>query len=215
LIKVLVFDFDGVLLESVSVKDQAFHELFEDATFEERKNVLALHQRTPGIHRRDKIALLMTEVLNRHPTPVLVNVALKRFKNLVWNGLMQCPEVEGVRYFLDATHKQIPCYVVSAAPHDELQAVARKRNFTQYFVDLFGSPPGKAELLQRIAVLEDVHPEEITLIGDKYSDLKAAQMIGSGFIGRVAPGDKSNFPAEIEVIPNFIQYSIDHCMGKR
>ena len=77
---------------------------------------------------------------------------------------MSCPEVAGVRKFLDEISKQLPCYVVSAAPQDELRAVAEKRNFSKYFVDVWVSPPAKAELLQRIIMQEGVMPEEVSRI---------------------------------------------------
>lgn len=205
--KVLAFDFDGVLLESVSLKNQAFYDLFEDISFHEREKVLSLHKRTPGIKRRDKISLLLTEALNREATPAIVDIALKRFSQLVWNGLMNCPEVAGVRGFLDEVSKQFPCYIVSAAPQDELRAVAEKRDFSKYFIDTWGSPPTKVELLQRIIMQENAVPEQITLLGDKLSDLKAAQTVGVGFIGRVLPGDKANFPEGVVVINDFKKYS--------
>ena len=215
MIKVLAFDFDGVLLESVTVKDQAFYDLFEDATIQEREKVLALHKRTPGIHRRDKISLLLTEALNREATPAIVNSALERFSKLVWDGLISCPEVAGVRKFLDEIPKQLPCYVVSAAPQDELRAVTEKRDFSKYFVDVWGSPPTKAELLQRIIMQEGVVPEEVTLIGDKSSDLKAAQTVGTGFIGRVLPGNETDFPEEVVVVNSFEKFTATHIINER
>ena len=215
MIKVLAFDFDGVLLESVAVKDQAFYDLFEDATVQEREKVLALHKRTPGIHRRDKISLLLTEVLIRQATPAIVNNALERFAKLVWDGLMNCPEVAGVRKFLDEISRRLPCYVVSAAPQDELRAVTEKRDFSKYFVDVWGSPPTKAELLQHIIMQEGVVPEEVTLIGDKSSDLKAAQTAGTGFIGRVLPGSDTVFPEEVVVVNSFEENTATHLINKR
>ncbi len=201
--KVLAFDFDGVLLESVAVKDKAFYNLFKDTTIQEREKILALHKRTPGIQRRDKISLLLIEALKREATLAIVNSALERFAELVWEGLMNCPEVPGVRGVLEEVSKQVPCYVVSAAPQNELRAVAEKRNFCKYFIDVWGSPPTKAELLHRIIIQESVVPEEVTLIGDKSSDLKAAQKVGTGFIGRVLSGEKTEFPQGIEVVNGF------------
>ena len=212
MIKVLAFDFDGVILDSATVKDQAFYDLFEGITLQERDKILALHKRTPGINRRDKISLLMSEVLKRDAHPEIVNNALERFAELVWDGLIACPEVAGIRKLLEEIYRRLPCYVVSAAPHEELRAVTAKRNLSKYFVDIWGSPPSKSELLQRIVSQEDVLPEEVTLIGDRSSDLKAAQSVGTGFIGLVPPGNESEFPEEIKVVDNFEKLTADYIL---
>jgi phosphoglycolate phosphatase-like HAD superfamily hydrolase len=62
---------------------------------------------------------------------------------------------------------------------------------------------------------EGVVPEEVTLIGDKSSDLKAAQTVGTGFIGRVLPGNETDFPEETVVVNSFEKYTATHIINER
>lgn len=202
--RVVVFDFDGVILESVPVKEQAIFDLFLDldAKLEERRRVLELHRETSGIGRRDRVRLLLTEALRRNATKEVVDSLLHKFAKLIWNGLLACPEVPGIRDFLDSV-ADMPCYVVSASPHEELRAVARARDFHRYFIDLLGMPPAKTDSLNKIAARENVPSESILFIGDKISDYKAAQNVGTLFLGRISPENPTNFPRDVVVINDF------------
>lgn len=201
--KVLVFDFDGVLLESVDVKDEAYRDLFADTTAEQSQAVYDFHRATPGIHRRVKVERILTEVLNRLADEAIVDSALERFREIVWERLMECPEVPGVRAFLEA-HEHLPKYVVSAAPHEELQELARARDLARYFRDVLGSPPGKAELLASILQQEGVSPGDTTMYGDKLADLRAAEDVGVHFVGRRTFCSAGEFPSGVSVIDSFI-----------
>lgn len=200
--EVLVLDFDGVVLESVAVKDRAFFDLFDDATNEEKKRVLDFHLSTPGINRREKITRLLAEVLGRPPTKDALEVALDRFSGLVWDSLLACKEVPGIRRLLES-NKGMPCYVVSASPQDELRALAEARDLTRHFASVYGSPASKAELLRQVVAAEDVSPRALLFIGDKLSDLKAAREVGARFIGRRSPENPTDFPAGTRLISDF------------
>lgn len=210
MIKVFVFDFDGIILESVSVKDQAIFDLFDDATQQERQKILDLHRKTPGINREDRIRMLLTEGLGqKEVSSDLVNRLLRRFANLVWDGLMECPEVPGIRLFLEQIYRKNPCYVVSAAPQDEVRDVAGARDFLRYFVDVFGTPPTKKDRLKEIIAREKVSGQSILFFGDKISDYKAAQSVGTIFLGRkYQESIFTNFPDRTIVIEDFRKISI-------
>ena len=203
MIKVLAFDFDGVILESVAVKDQAIFELFENASLEERQQVLDLHRKTPGIKRWDRIHMLLTQGLDMEVPNYLVDSYLERFSKLVWEGLMDSVEVPGIRKFLNEVFRQIQCYIVSAAPQYEVRAVAETRDFSKYFVDILGSPFSKVEILEQIIENENVNPNSLIMIGDKPTDYKAAMTVGSEFIGRLSPDNMTNFPEDVLVIKDF------------
>lgn len=201
--KVICFDFDGVILESVSVKKKAIFDLFEDATKEDRERVLKLHYQTPGIERRERINMLLTQGLGRKATPEEVNRLLDRFAQLVWDGLMNCPEVLGVRKFLENISFKMPCYVVSAAPQDEVRAVAQARDFYSYFVDILGTPPSKTERIKEIIRRENTLAQYVLFIGDKISDYQAAQATGCKFLARHPQENRNDFPDGTVVIENF------------
>jgi phosphoglycolate phosphatase len=183
----------------VALKDQAVFNLFGDATLEERQRILDLHRQNPGINRRERISLLLDKGLGRKASADILDRMFDRFSSLVWDGLMTCPEVPGVRGFLD-TLRFTPCYVVSAAPQEEVRAVACARDFSKYFVDILGTPPSKAELLLEIMRREKVRSESMLFIGDKISDFKAALEAGVSFLGRKCPQQPTDFPVGVQIV---------------
>ena len=210
-IEVIAFDFDGIILESVAVKEQAILDLFQDTSMEERKRVLNLHRQSPGINRRNRITLLMRQALGRKVSENVVDAMLDRFARLVWNGLMSCSEVPGIRNFLKLVI-DVPCYVVSASPQEELRAVAEHRNFSRYFVEMYGTPPAKRDLLNNIISRESIQAKSLLFIGDKITDYKAAQEVGARFIGRQSLERVTDFPDCVPVIRDFASKDIKNLL---
>ena len=52
--KILVLDFDGVILDSVNIKTKAFEELFQEQPKEIRKKIINYHIKNGGISRYRK-----------------------------------------------------------------------------------------------------------------------------------------------------------------
>ena len=65
----LVFDCDGVILESVDAKTQAFARTAERYGPEARDRLTLFHPTTGGVTRREKFAWLNRENLEREITP--------------------------------------------------------------------------------------------------------------------------------------------------
>jgi phosphoglycolate phosphatase-like HAD superfamily hydrolase len=194
----LILDFDGVVLESVGVKTEAFVSLFPRSM---REVVLTCHRETPGLGRARKIECMFRAVFGRTPSNVEMDRLLEKFAENSLSGVLRCPEVPGLRYFLENL-SGASVHIVSAAPEDEVRLVAEKRNFAGFFQSISGMPIKKDI---HLACLLEENPERPALyIGDRTSDLKAATAVGIAFLGRVAEGEENPFPSETPVIADFI-----------
>ena len=69
-------------------------------------------------------------------------------------------------------------FVASGSDQNELREVMRVRDLDNYFVDIFGSPKKKSDI---VAGITFDYPKTI-MIGDAMSDLQAAQSSGIEFI---------------------------------
>lgn len=201
---VLCLDFDGVVLESVQVKDDAFWRLFEDEPEGARDRVLALHRATPGMRRPSKMAMLFREVRGREPNEEEVAALVMRFEGLVFETLLLCPMVTGLEVLLERL-VGVPLYVVSAAPVAEVRLVAERRGFDRRCRSVLGSPPAKQELLGEVLSRERVPPLHMLYVGDRAPDLAAAREHGIPFLGRVAPGEANPFPPDVSIIRDFAE----------
>ena len=87
-------------------------------------------------------------------------------------------------------------FVVSGTSKDELRDIVSRRDLSQYFEGVFGSPDEKHAILDRLLISKRIPPSEMIFVGDALTDWKAAQATGVDFIG-VAPQAASPFAADV------------------
>lgn len=201
-LELFLFDFDGVILESVAARDQAFWELFNDYPDEIRDQILSLHQKNPGIDRKIKILRCYEEILDFTPEADELMERVRRFGILAIQKVMSCPVVPGILKFLTDLDPE-RCFVVSAARQDEILKIVNKRQLSRYFSGVFGGPDKKAKLISKIIASEKVGVKNIVFVGDKKSDWYAAEKTGIQFYGRICSGSGNPFPDSVQVFRDY------------
>ncbi|PHM16484.1 MAG: hypothetical protein CJD30_11315, partial [Sulfuricurvum sp. PD_MW2] len=68
MIKNILFDFDGVILDSMKIKGDGFKELFKDYSEENIKILEAYHYANGGTSRFEKIEYFFQKILNKEIT---------------------------------------------------------------------------------------------------------------------------------------------------
>lgn len=186
MIKAIVFDFDGVILESTDIKTDAFVELFADRP-EHQEAVRAHHLANVGISRYDKFAWIYANLL-QEPLDEAGSQALgARFSELVFEKVLACPFVPGAQATLDTLQGQLPLYIASGTPHDELTDIVQRRGLAGYFEGVNGSPRKKADVIREVAERHGCGVHEVLMVGDGETDYRAAQAAGSRFYARRTP----------------------------
>jgi HAD superfamily hydrolase (TIGR01549 family) len=180
----LVFDCDGVILESVDVKTKAFKRIGDDFGPELSDRLVMYHQMHGGVSRFKKFAWLYQEALGRPTTPEEDEALNKRFTRYALDEVMRCPLVPGAQKVLDRWKGVVPMYVASGAPRDELEFILRERGLDGYFDGIRGYPPGKSALLQSIVQRAGTDPSQTVMVGDASTDMLAAEAVGTLFYGR-------------------------------
>ncbi|MBI3548526.1 MAG: HAD hydrolase-like protein [Elusimicrobia bacterium] len=178
------FDFDGVIVESVDIKTEAFRELFSF----DPKNVDAMvdyHVANTGVSRYEKFRHYYETLLNK-PLPNGESERLDReFSRLVFEKVVACPFVPGALEFLENYSSRRPCFVVSATPESELQRIVEARRLTRHFVGVYGSPLAKLENVREIVSSRRITPANALFVGDGAADYEAASAAGMPFVARV------------------------------
>jgi len=182
-ISLVVFDCDGVILESVDVKTRAFGKIVEKYGPESVARMTEYHLAHGGVSRSRKFEWFYDEVLGRKITEQEIQSLSKKFSQLAFKGVMRSPMVPGIMETLEFVHGRLPMYVASGTPNDELLQVMDARNLTRFFNGVYGTPPEKSELLRRIIEQEGIAPNDTLMVGDSSTDLDAAQSCGSQFFG--------------------------------
>jgi beta-phosphoglucomutase-like phosphatase (HAD superfamily) len=192
MIKAIIFDCDGVILESVDVKGWAFQELFRDyPAFRDR--ILEYHHQNGGVPRADKIRHILKEFLRKPYGDAVVTQHCDRFGELVYSKVIAVPLVPGAREALEFFKGKRLMFVVSGTPQEEMDRIVNERGLRTYFRNVYGSPVNKVEWTKRILVHSAVSPREVLWIGDASSDLQAAKTHGVRFVLRSWLGNQDVF----------------------
>jgi phosphoglycolate phosphatase-like HAD superfamily hydrolase len=93
--------------------------------------------------------------------------------------------VPGARAFLDEFSQQVPLYISSVTPQNELLKIVRARKFDPFFVEVFGDPPcRKTDAIRMVLERERLLPSDVVFVGDSVPDYRAAIESGVEFLGR-------------------------------
>jgi phosphoglycolate phosphatase-like HAD superfamily hydrolase len=180
----IVFDCDGVILESVPVKTRAFARLAEPFGPEAVDRLVMYHAVHGGVSRYKKFEWLYREVLGREITREELAELGSRYADIAFEEVCRCDLVPGAESVLERWAGRVPLYVCSGAPHEELNEIFFRRGLDRYFAGIHGSPPAKTELLRGIIAQAGVEPATAVMVGDSVTDLDAAEAVGTLFYGR-------------------------------
>lgn len=195
----VVFDFDGVILDSVDVKTAAFARLFEPEGPAVRDAVVAYHLAHGGVSRHEKFRWAYREVLKRPLDPATERGLGDAFNALVEEGVVAAALMPGAREALQALQGRVPLFVASGTPQEELRRIVERRGLARFFRNVYGSPASKEDILRRVASELGLTPAGLLMVGDSTTDLEGARSAGAEFVGFVAPGARSPFGPDVRV----------------
>ena len=197
----LIFDFDGVILDTVSIKTEAFAELYAPYGEGIQQRVVEYHHAHGGISRYEKFRVWERDLLGRNPSEADIEALAQRFSELVFRRVLAANFIPGVRTFLDRVYQTIPCYVCTGTPDVEIQRIIDARGFRPWFREVCGSPRRKPEIIRYLLKKYDHAPAETIFFGDAMTDYNAATQTGLRFIGIESP--ETVFPEGTEVWGGF------------
>ncbi|MCL4263412.1 MAG: HAD hydrolase-like protein [Anaerolineae bacterium] len=191
-LRAVVFDFDGVILESGHIKTEAFLELFADWP-EHREAVLAFHLANLGVSRYVKFRYVVEALWQRPYTPQDEAALGAAFEGLVLDKVLRCPFVPGAAETLAAIQGRLPAFVASGTPQAELDFIVTRRDLRGSFQEVWGTPCTKPDILGDIVARYGWQPDEVLMVGDGLSDYQAAQAVGTRFLARLTPEQQAEW----------------------
>ena len=199
----IIFDFDGVVVESGEIKTQAFANLYREYGETVMAEVARYHVLHGGMSRYEKFRYFQHHLLKKPPLTVEEERILDtRFSELVVEAVIASESVAGAAELIRREAERIPLFVASGTPEAELNTIVARRGLARYFKAVRGSPAPKQKLIADILSGHALAAERVLMIGDALIDYQSARINNVSFIGRVRPGDKNPFPDHVDILPD-------------
>lgn len=198
MIKNIIFDFDGVICESVNIKTEAFYEMYLPYGEEIALKVKKHHSANGGMSRYDKFRHYEKEFFHKELSEEKIKTLSKIFSSLVKQKVIDASFVKGALAFLQNNSHRYQCFIVSATPMDEMIEISKAKKIDTYFQEILGSPKNKIEWGKYILESYQLQATETLFIGDAMSDYNAAKANGIHFLLRNTDDNKHLFVNKIE-----------------
>jgi len=191
-IKAVVFDLNGVIIDSNKFNAELFKEVFSKYG-ENVANAVANHYlHNGGIPRKLRMEMYLRDFANIEPTYDRVIQLLDKFSRLLKERLSSVPLVKGVKDFLEKNRDKYLFFISSGALPGDIKRILTQKDIIHYFTGVYGSPFPKNEHLKDIMSEYNLSNNEVVFIGDSIHDYDAAKQTGVCFVGMVTPENHWN-----------------------
>ena len=192
MIRHILFDFDGVISDSMHIRDLGFRTIVEEQDVELVDKFIDYHRYNGGLSRYVKIRYFYEQLLGEPISDEQVDVLAAQFSAIMKQHLLT-PDIliQETCDYIASIYKDIALHIVSGSEENELNLICRTLKLDPFFVTIEGSPTHKNDLVAGILDKYCYVLEETILIGDTINDYEAAKVNGIGFYGYNNPDLRS------------------------
>jgi len=183
MIKCVVFDFDGTLVESNEIKRQTFYKVTKDISGADLM-LDNLFSMSDSGDRYSIFSALISGLKKRNNLNISASYLSNVYTKICENEISKAPEVPGALSTLQELKKRkIKLFLSSATPVDTLQRIVSMRGWGEIFEGVMGSPKSKEDHLKLILSSNNYSLSEVVYVGDSEVDQEASLFVGCKFIG--------------------------------
>jgi phosphoglycolate phosphatase-like HAD superfamily hydrolase len=184
MIKAVVLDFDGVIVDSNRLKRESFFALFPQT--EEVAAVVGAILSQKWRQSRFDILREAIERLNlarEAEIESLVQDYARRYNEKVQHGIAEMGLIPGVGERLAELSQKYLLFLNSGTYEPALRESIERLNISRRFLAAYGGPAGKVENLRKIFAHRPIRAEETAFVGDGAEDRDAARECDCWFVG--------------------------------
>ena len=180
--KTIIFDCDGVILNSNRVKREAYFKVALSHYGEEHATSLVQYlSKNTGNPREHFFNHFLKNIVSKSISKKEVNQLVSEVSLEIYQGLMECEISQGL-FDLRKNSPNLKWLVVSGGVEKELRDVFSKRSLFDLFDGgIYGGPKTKDEILRFLIQENNLEPP-ILYLGDSKFDFEAASRINIDFI---------------------------------
>ena len=178
----IVFDLDGVILESLEAKTDAFSELYNEYGKNIVSKVRNYHLQNGGVSRFKKIEFFHKNYLNKNLSNDELNKLSNKFAKIVYTKVIKSHFVRGFYNFINSINNSSYICLSTGTPTSEAEKILKEKKIIKFFSEIYGSPSEKKSHLQKILNGREFNKK--LFFGDASSDYEAAIEYNFKFILR-------------------------------
>lgn len=176
-----LFDCDGVILNSNSIKTEGFRFALQNEDKFLIDEFIEYHKNNQGISRYEKIKYFLENIKKTELKQDSYNETLERYANFCKKELLKAELVPGISNFLERLRlNNNKCFVISGSDQKELINVFNKRNLHIYFSKILGSPKNKYDNTSYL-IDNNIINSSTVYFGDAHSDYQVANKFNFDF----------------------------------
>ena len=199
---IIVFDFDGVIVDSNEVRMNGFIRLYQNRypwAIDEFRRYLRLNS---GLSRYKKIEYFYKNILRIEPELIILTKDAEDYSSIVTSDVIKAPFIDGSIDFIKKNINRFEYAMISSSNQLELIKICMSRDIDKYFTEILGSPIEKNKNIERFIRNKNAIKSEIVYVGDTKYDEIAALNSGISFIGF---GQKSEFSQTEKVVNTYAE----------
>lgn len=185
--KAIIWDFDGVIKDSVKLKGKVFLDIFKDQSRNFQKKVFNHHNDNGGISRYEKLKIYLEWSSYENTKNNVVKFA-NSFSQQIKKEVINANYINGIYDYLKRNHKSQTFYLVTATPKEEIVEITKELRIFSYFRYIFGYPNNKDDSFKFILNESEIKANDFIVVGDSLNEYNAARNNNLKFILRI---DKS------------------------
>lgn len=146
-----VFDCDGVILNSNSIKENGFIQALSSEPSAQVEAFLLQQHLHGSVSRFRKFKIYYDTYYPSQDNSEKIHQTIQAYAGHVVPRLKECQLISGVQDFLEFLQvHSIPCWVNTGAVETEVKSLLSERDLADYFIDICGAPLTKQENMHRI-----------------------------------------------------------------
>ncbi len=173
--KNIIWDFDGVIIDSSEIRIFAFREMLKDYPLDKVNKLIDFHKTNDGLSRYVKIDYFFSDIINQNIDNKKRSSLLREFGNICSEKLNNRKLlIKETLKFININYSQKKFHIASGSDNEELNRLCQSLGLNNFFNSINGSPEAKKNIVGRIILENNYVPEETCLIGDSVNDYDAA-----------------------------------------
>ena len=177
----IIFDFDGVIINSHKVKTLAFYNIFKLYGKNIGIKAKRFHLENIGKSRYYKFRFILKNILKSKFTKKKMQILDKQFDYFVEKNLKKMMPSKYLIKFLKKSKNTRNTYISTGTPQKKIIKILKEKRLLNYFNKVYGSPQSKIKHIKKIKK----NNKKCIFIGDSFEDFKAARFSNIKFILKI------------------------------